>query len=107
MGQKPNKPSSWGREHLYDTGGRRRAWPTPPAMATPLEPIPSAAGAVSGPFHDEGPPKLDRHNPALTLSVLGGMIAIIMLVVGMLFAGTSFDEDDVRMPQTMYFEAGR
>ena len=126
MAQKPNDPA-YSKDRMppeFEHGGRRRmhahaaAEPhatapahAPPRSAPPLdvqhvrpEPVPSAAGRMSGPFREAPPPEkaVSRRNPATTFAVVGGALAIVALVLGMLFSGPTYvDEGDVQNQESM------
>ncbi|MAQ19051.1 MAG: hypothetical protein CMN30_30160 [Sandaracinus sp.] len=59
---------------------------------------------MSGPFREAPPPEkaVSRRNPATTLAVVGGALAIVALVLGMLFSGPTYvDEGDVQNQESM------
>ena len=69
-----------------------------PEMLAMPGPLPPGVAAVSSPFHSKPATEksLPRRNPKLTLGVVFGLIAIVALTFGMLFAGTSFvDESEL------------
>lgn len=74
-----------------------------PEMFAMPGPLPPGVAAVSSPFHSKpaAESSIPRRNPKLTLSVVFGLIAIVVLTLGMLFAGTSFvEQSEIPIPKT-------
>jgi len=87
-----------------ETGDRHRAVMSDgPEMLAMPGPLPPGVAAVSSPFHSKAgsEPEVPRRNPKLALGVVFGLIAIVALTLGMLFAGTSFvEQEDIPIPKS-------